>query len=329
MRDAGWLEAMLGVDAVMHVAAQILADEPKDPQVVIGPAVEGTERVLRYAIVAGVKRVVMTSSIATVGYGHGQTSGKRTYTEGRLHQSRRHEVHLGLLHRQDQGGAGGLGLCALRGPGTDHDPSRRHPGPGAGRRCQHLAGHGHGPAGWHRRRPCRATAFRSSMCATWPPCMWRRCSSRSRSASAIWRRPTICRSPRSAASCAAAYPDRQITQKIVPDWIIKLLARFGGPTRQIINDIGNEKHYSRREGRGAARPALHFRQGCNPGCRRERDPAGAAQKPASSKADASGDGQYRIAGIDSGPCIAGLAASASTVGRRRMRQAGLSIQQCR
>ena len=45
-----------------------------------------------------------------------------------------------------------------------------------------------------------------------------------------------------------AYPDRQITQKIVPDWIIRLLARFGGPTRQIINDIGNEKHFSREKG---------------------------------------------------------------------------------
>ena len=41
----------------------------------------------------------------------------------------------------------------------------------------------------------------------------------------------------------AAYPDRPITEKRAPDWIIKLIARFGGPVRQIINDIGNEKHY--------------------------------------------------------------------------------------
>ena len=44
------------------------------------------------------------------------------------------------------------------------------------------------------------------------------------------------------------YPERQITQKIVPDWIIRILALFGGPTRQIINDIGNEKHYAREKG---------------------------------------------------------------------------------
>ncbi len=34
---------------------------------------------------------------------------------------------------------------------------------------------------------------------------------------------------------AAAYPDRAITQKTVPDWIIKIMARFGGVIRQIIN----------------------------------------------------------------------------------------------
>ena len=45
-----------------------------------------------------------------------------------------------------------------------------------------------------------------------------------------------------------AYPDRKITINIVPDWIIRVLARFGGPTRQIINDIGNEKHFDGRKG---------------------------------------------------------------------------------
>ena len=45
-----------------------------------------------------------------------------------------------------------------------------------------------------------------------------------------------------------AYPDRKITSKSVPDWIIMLLARFGGPTRQIINDIGNEKHFDGSKG---------------------------------------------------------------------------------
>jgi nucleoside-diphosphate-sugar epimerase len=41
----------------------------------------------------------------------------------------------------------------------------------------------------------------------------------------------------------AEYPDWPITERRAPDWIIKLIARFGGPARQIIDDIGNEKHY--------------------------------------------------------------------------------------
>lgn len=75
--DDGWAAAMQGVSAVMHVAAAIVAVEPKDPDVVVRPAVEGTERVLAFAEAAGIKRVIMTSSIATVGYGLGHERGVR------------------------------------------------------------------------------------------------------------------------------------------------------------------------------------------------------------------------------------------------------------
>src|SRR5690606_16955367 len=68
MQDDGWAAAMQGVDAVAHVAAQIVAHEPRDMQEVIGPALEGTERVLRHMRAANIGRVVMTSSIAAVGY---------------------------------------------------------------------------------------------------------------------------------------------------------------------------------------------------------------------------------------------------------------------
>lgn len=79
--DAGWAEALAGVSAVMHVATQILPEEPEDQDLVIKPALDGTQRVLRAAADAGIKRVIMTSSVATVGYGHGHKTGVRTYTE--------------------------------------------------------------------------------------------------------------------------------------------------------------------------------------------------------------------------------------------------------
>src|SRR5690606_35582293 len=73
--DRGWPEALAGVNAVMHVATAIRGDEPKDSSLVIRPAIEGTERVLRFVDAAGIKRIIITSSIATVGYGHGHTTG--------------------------------------------------------------------------------------------------------------------------------------------------------------------------------------------------------------------------------------------------------------
>ena len=45
-----------------------------------------------------------------------------------------------------------------------------------------------------------------------------------------------------------AYPDKKIVDRAVPDWVIRLVAMFGGPARQIINDIGNEKVFDGRKG---------------------------------------------------------------------------------
>jgi len=64
--DAGWSEAMSGVSALVHTASPFPIAQPKDPAQVIRPAVEGTERVLKAAAAAGVRRVVLTSSTVAV-----------------------------------------------------------------------------------------------------------------------------------------------------------------------------------------------------------------------------------------------------------------------
>jgi dihydroflavonol-4-reductase len=66
MRDEGWAEAVDGCDYVLHVASPFPPSQPKDPDELIVPAREGTLRVLRAALDAGVKRVVVTSSVAAV-----------------------------------------------------------------------------------------------------------------------------------------------------------------------------------------------------------------------------------------------------------------------
>jgi nucleoside-diphosphate-sugar epimerase len=68
--DAGWAEAAAGCDYVLHVASPFPANVPKHDDELIIPAREGALRVLRAARDAGVKRVVLTSSFAAIGYGH-------------------------------------------------------------------------------------------------------------------------------------------------------------------------------------------------------------------------------------------------------------------
>ena len=68
--DSGWADAMRGCDYVLHVASPIPVAVPKDENELIVPAREGALRALRAARDAGVKRVVLTSSFAAIGYGH-------------------------------------------------------------------------------------------------------------------------------------------------------------------------------------------------------------------------------------------------------------------
>jgi len=67
--DAGWAEAVAGCDYVLHVASPFPSTVPKDANELIGPARDGALRVLKAARDAGVKRVVLTSSFAAIGYG--------------------------------------------------------------------------------------------------------------------------------------------------------------------------------------------------------------------------------------------------------------------
>jgi dihydroflavonol-4-reductase len=66
--DDGWVAAVAGCDDVLHVASPFPPQQPKNDDELIAPAREGTLRVLRAAATAGVRRVVVTSSFAAIGY---------------------------------------------------------------------------------------------------------------------------------------------------------------------------------------------------------------------------------------------------------------------
>ena len=67
--DAGWAEAATGADYVLHVASPFPPTIPQHEDELIVPARDGALRVLKASRDAGVKRVVLTSSFAAIGYG--------------------------------------------------------------------------------------------------------------------------------------------------------------------------------------------------------------------------------------------------------------------
>nr|WP_314256934.1 aldehyde reductase [uncultured Devosia sp.] len=79
LKDSGWAEAMADVRYLMHTASPFVLETPKDPEELIRPAVDGTRRAVEAALAARVERVVLTSSIAAIQYGHDEVS--RAFTE--------------------------------------------------------------------------------------------------------------------------------------------------------------------------------------------------------------------------------------------------------
>jgi dihydroflavonol-4-reductase len=245
--DAGWPEAMLGIAAVMHVAAAIVAVEPKDPDIVVRPAVDGTERVLRFAHAAGIKRIVMTSSIATVGYGLGHEKGVRRYSEadftnldgmrytwayciGKTRAERAawdfaqlHGMELTTIHPG-----------AILGPATDPETSISlglvtgllDGSTPAMARIGFAISDVRDVAAMHLAALQKPESIGQRYLCTGPYMTFERVAE-------ILRK---------------AYPDYPVTSRVVPDWLIRIIAAFGGPTRQIINDVGNEKHFDGSKG---------------------------------------------------------------------------------
>ena len=70
LSDDGWQDAMQGCDYLLHMASPFITYEPKNEDDLIRPAKEGTLRALKFAKDAGIKKVVLTSSVAAIAYGH-------------------------------------------------------------------------------------------------------------------------------------------------------------------------------------------------------------------------------------------------------------------
>lgn len=79
LSDEGWAAAVADIDVVLHVASPVQPGHVEHEDDLIIPAREGTLRVLRAARDAGVKRVVLTSAFHAVSWGHPHSD--HTFTE--------------------------------------------------------------------------------------------------------------------------------------------------------------------------------------------------------------------------------------------------------
>ncbi|MET3899137.1 nucleoside-diphosphate-sugar epimerase [Devosia sp. UYZn731] len=79
LSDAGWDDAVKDCRYLQHTASPFALETPKDENDFIRPAVEGTRRAITAALSGKVERIVLTSSIAAIQYGHADYS--RALTE--------------------------------------------------------------------------------------------------------------------------------------------------------------------------------------------------------------------------------------------------------
>ena len=73
LNDEGWEEAASDCDYLVHIASPCCIEEPKNEEDIIDPAVEGTLRALKAAHKSKLKKVVLTSSMGAIAYGHNKS----------------------------------------------------------------------------------------------------------------------------------------------------------------------------------------------------------------------------------------------------------------
>jgi len=82
LNDEGWDNAVSDCQYIMHVASPFVIEEPKNERDLIEPALEGTLRALNAANRNKIKKFILTSSMASVAYGHNaKVCNKNNWTD--------------------------------------------------------------------------------------------------------------------------------------------------------------------------------------------------------------------------------------------------------
>ncbi|WP_240231022.1 SDR family oxidoreductase [Devosia lacusdianchii] len=241
MKDAGWSEAMDGVRYLQHTASPFVIKIPEDKMELIAPAVEGTERALNTANARGVERIVLTSSMAAIAYGHDKSRntpfgpadwtdlngrGVNFYQESKTLAERRAWEIMDAAGRHDDLAV--INPSAIFGPLLDDDPGT------SAVIVQRLL-NGSVPAA--PRIPMTSIDVRDIAAAhvaamTTPDAGGRRFPMGESTIFFI----------EAANILRQRYPDRRIPRLQMPDWAVRLYAMFDRDVRDNMGELGYIKH---------------------------------------------------------------------------------------
>ncbi|MDH4386534.1 MAG: aldehyde reductase [Caulobacter sp.] len=247
--DAGWAEAMAGVTHVQHVASPFPPTQPETADELIRPARDGAVRVLRAAKTAGVKRVVLTSSVAAVDTGWG-THAPRVYDE--THWTRMEDPSLVSFYAQSKTLAERAAWDYVAGDGQGLELAVINPvavlGPAMSKDVSTSLGMVLGPLG--RTMPAypklhqgivdvRDVARAHIAAMELPQAAGERfivCSE------TLWFREV-------GAILREAYPDRKLPKGELPTWLVRLMARSNPNLKPLLPNLNRARNYSNRKAR--------------------------------------------------------------------------------
>lgn len=246
LKDEGWAEAMEDVRFLQHTASPFVIEAPRDPQELIRPAVDGTRRALEAALAARIERVVLTSSIAAIQYGHEGPS--RVFTEddwsnpnsprtGAYAASKTLAEREAWRLMEDAGRRLDLAVInpsVILGPLLDEDP-------GTSATMVRRLLDGRLPAmprlGFSM-VDVRDVAALHVDALTNPHAGGTRCIA---SEGAYWMAEV-------GQMLRPAFPDRRIPSREVPNWLIRILALFDRDVREVLPEIGVLKQVDDAQG---------------------------------------------------------------------------------
>lgn len=236
LSDDGWADAMQGVDVLMHTASPFPGAEPEDRMDLIRPAVEGTQRALGAAQGAGVNRVVVTSSCAAIYKPKGadltrpRTRADWTDPDGPATSAYEASKTLAEKAAWDFAAAHPEMQLTVINPGAVFGPPMdQHYGTSLGYVEQVLSG---GMPFLPRMSmpivDVRDVARMHVGAISTPGTAGQRFPANSGAMTL----------PDMARVLADAYPDRKISTRVAPNWVIRLMARFQPGLRAVAKNLG-------------------------------------------------------------------------------------------